>query len=282
MNISAERLKKIKAIAIDLDGTALLPDTTLGEHTIKVLKELIKRNFQIIICTGRAIIASERYRTAIGAEGAMVYHNGAEVVDMPSGTILTTVLLKNTVVDFCVDIARSMGLHYQVYLSPSGPGNPEILATEKYTDEAEMYRLHTGLVPLIQDIKTIISAPEPRSCIKGMFLCEPSFHDEIRQNLIKQFGDTIYITRTYPTFLEVMTAGVSKGEGLKIAMKYRGLNAESVLAAGDEENDLLMLKAAGLSAAPSNARENVKAAADFIFRSNAEEGLALFLEEQLL
>jgi len=76
-----------------------------------------------------------------------------------------------------------------------------------------------------------------------------------------------------------MAAGVSKGEGLKTVMACRGLKPEEVIAFGDEENDLPMFVAAGFSAAPSSAKENVRQAADFVFGSNAEEGLAIFLEE---
>jgi hydroxymethylpyrimidine pyrophosphatase-like HAD family hydrolase len=89
----------------------------------------------------------------------------------------------------------------------------------------------------------------------------------------------VYVAQTYPTFLEVMNAGVSKGEGLKIAMKYRGLKPEQVIALGDEENDLPMFSVAALSAAPANAKEKVRLAADRVFTSNAEEGAAVFLED---
>ena len=86
------------------------------------------------------------------------------------------------------------------------------------------------------------------------------------------------MARTYPTFLEIMNAGVSKGEGLKTAMKCRGLKMDELIAFGDEENDLPMFSVAGFSAAPSSAKEKVRQAADFVFGSNAEEGLASFLE----
>jgi hydroxymethylpyrimidine pyrophosphatase-like HAD family hydrolase len=111
-----------------------------------------------------------------------------------------------------------------------------------------------------------------------MFICDSSLHDEIRQKMSGRFGDSIYITRSHPTFLEILNAGVSKGEGLKIAMNCRGLKPEEIIAFGDEENDLPMFSVAGFSAAPSNAKEKVRQAADFVFGSNTEEGLATFLE----
>jgi Cof subfamily protein (haloacid dehalogenase superfamily) len=273
--------KKIKALALDLDGTALLPDHALGGRTTEVLKKLIVDGIQVMLCTGRSIEAAEPYRAAIGAQGPMVFCNGAEVVDMPSAAMLDATLLDLEVADFGIDLARSMGYHYQFYLPPGayGTGRWESLLVEKLTPEAVMYSEHTGLEPVVADLKAVINTPGLRGCVKAMFITEPEIHDEIRKKLIERFGQRIYVARTFPTYLEIMTTGVSKGAGLKTIMKHRGLDAASVLALGDEETDILMFNAAGFSAAPSNAREKVRGAADFIFGSNAEEGLASFLEE---
>ena len=273
--------KNIKALALDLDGTALLPDNTLGGRTLGCLKKLISRGMQVILATGRAIEAAERYRIAIGAEGPMVYFNGAEVVDMPSGKMLSADLLDPEVVDFGIDVARSMDVHYQIYL-PAGADSStkwEALVIDKPTPEGEMYRKHTGITPIVRNLKKTLAATGLAGCVKAMFITDPSRHDEIRQKMLERFGSRIYVARTFPTFLEIMSAGVSKGAGLETAMQRRFLKAEEVLALGDEENDLLMFQAAGFSAAPANAREKVREAADRVFGSNAEEGLAAFLEE---
>jgi Cof subfamily protein (haloacid dehalogenase superfamily) len=279
--------KNIKALAIDLDGTTLLPDTTLGERTKHCLKRLISEGIQIIFATGRAIEASEKYRNAINAEGPMVFFNGAEVADVPSGKILQTNLINMDVVDFGIDVARSMGIHYQVYLpagiSPeTGKENSKIkwetLLIEKPSPQADLYQNHTGIIPVVKDLKSIAALPDFKGCLKGMFIAEPSLHDEIRQRMKERFGDQINVIRSFPTFLEVLNAGVSKGEGLKTAMRYRGLKPEEVIAFGDEENDLSMFEVAGYSGAPENARENIRDKADFIYGSNEEEGLAVYLE----
>ncbi|MDR2478562.1 MAG: Cof-type HAD-IIB family hydrolase [Treponema sp.] len=276
--------KKIKALALDLDGTALLPDASLGERTIQCLKQLMERGIQVIFCTGRAIEGAERFRAAIGAEGPMVFFNGAEVVDVPVGNMLSATLVDTEVVDFGVDLARSLGVHYQIYLpagaaSGNGANKWEALVIDKPTPEAEMYQRHTGITPVVKDLKTAIAVPGLAGCVKAMFITDPSRHDEIRQKMLDRFGSRIYIARTFPTFLEIMNAGVSKGAGLRTAMQHRGLKREEVIALGDEENDLLMFNVAGYSAAPANAREKVKEAADRVFGSNTEEGLAVFLEE---
>ncbi|MDR1869436.1 MAG: Cof-type HAD-IIB family hydrolase [Treponema sp.] len=283
--------KMIKALAIDLDGTTLLPDAVLGERTRDCIRKLISNGMQIIISTGRAIEASEKYRSAFGAEGPMVFFNGAEVADVPSGKILHANLIGLDVVDFGTDIARDLGVHYQVYLpagiSPdTGKEDPqrkwEALLIDRPGPEAEYYYKHTGITPIVKNLKSVAEMPDLKGCIKGMYIADPSLHDEIRRRMKERFGDRISVMRSYPTFLEIINTGVSKGEGLKIAMRHRELKPEEVIAFGDEENDLSMFPAAGFSAAPANAREKIREAADFVYGSNAEEGLALWLEKTFL
>ena len=282
--------KKIRGLAIDLDGTTLLPEGVLGDRTKKCLQKLISKGMHIIISTGRAIEASEKYRSAIGTEGPMIFFNGAEVADVPSGRVLHTNLIGLDVVDFGADLARELGIHYQVYLpagiSPdTGKQDPkqkwEALLIEKYGPEAEMYYRHTGVSAVIKDLKSISSMPLD-GCIKGMYIADPSLHDKVRQKFKERFGDKISIMRSYPTFLEVINNGVSKGEGLRIAMEHRGLKPEEVIAFGDEENDVPMFPIAGFAGAPENAREKIRDAADLIYGPNTEEGLAVYLEQVFL
>jgi Cof subfamily protein (haloacid dehalogenase superfamily) len=269
----------VKALALDLDGTALRPDTTMSGRTFHALKVCMDRGIAVIFCTGRAIDAAERFRVPLGAEGPMVYFNGAEVVDMPAGRVLQAVTLGPEVVEFCVDLSRSMGVYYQVFF----PGTPEYprgrLMAERRSGETEMYRNHTGIQAVIGDLKEALAAPGINGCIKSMFLAEPEIQDAIRPKIIERFGGGVYVARTLRTFLEVMAAGVSKGRGLTLALERRGLSGEGVIALGDEENDLPLFEAAGFSAAPANAKEKVREAADRVIGSNAEDGVAVFLED---
>jgi Cof subfamily protein (haloacid dehalogenase superfamily) len=282
---------KIKALAIDLDGTTLLPNATMGERTRECLKNLISKGMQIIIATGRAVESSESYRSAIGAEGPMVFFNGAEIVDSPSGGVIQASMIGLDVVDYGLEIAHSMGIHYQVYL-PAGisPDTGEkdtkqpwgALVMEKYGDEAKFYQKNTGIVPVIKDIKHIVNLPHLEGCIKALYIVDSSLHEEIRKRLDDRFGNQIEIIRSYANYLEIVKKGVSKGEGLKVAMQHRGLKPEEVVAFGDEENDLSMFPVAGFAAAPESASKKIQDAADLIFGPNTEEGLAKYLEEIFL
>ena len=292
MSISVKP-ENIKALAMDLDGTLLAPGNVLTERSISAISRCRQKGIKIIIATGRAIEAAEPYRVSLGADGPAIYYNGAVVADMPAGTpaltppgapspaadIFSITLLDKDSVEFCIDLSRQMGIYYQAYF-PGTAADPRIvLLTERDAPEREMYHKHTGILAELGDLKEALHRPEIAGCVKTMFLAEPEVQALIRPRLTEHFGGSVYIAQTYRSFLEVMNANVSKGQGLKIAMERLSLKPHEVIAFGDEENDLPMFSAAGFSAAPSGAKENVKAAASLVIGSNSEDGVAEFLEE---
>ena len=278
MSISADP-KEIKALVLDLDGTILAPGVKLNERTIRAVKACLQRGLKVIINTGRTIDGAEPYRAALGVEGPMVYCNGAIVMDMPEGRVLSMTLLDLEVAAFCVDLSRETGAYYQVFFPGKINKKRTALMAEREGAEREMYFNHAGIRAELGNLKEALSQPGLEGCIKGMFLAEPDVLDALRLKIDKRFGKSIYIAQTLRTFLEIMDSRVSKGQGLKLVMEHYSLKREEILAFGDEENDLPMFAVAGFSAAPFNAKDNVKAAADVVIASNAEDGVAAFLEE---
>jgi len=271
--------KNIKALFLDLDGTILAPGAVLSERTIRTIKACRQRGLKVIIATGRAIEGVEPFRTALGLEGPMIYCNGAVIVDMPTGRILSTTLLDKEAAAFCVDLSRETGVYYQVFFPKGFNENRTPLMTEREGPEREMYFNHAGMRAALGNLKEALKQPGLEGCIKGMFLAEREVLTTIRLKLEERFGTSVYLAHTLLTFLEIMNANVSKGQGLKLVMEHYSLKSEEVIAFGDEENDLPMFAVAGFSAAPANAKDNVKAAADMVIGSNAEDGVAAFLEE---
>ncbi|MDR3192482.1 MAG: HAD hydrolase family protein, partial [Treponema sp.] len=185
----------IKALALDLDGTVLNPGKILSQRTLGALEGCRERGLALLIVTGRAVEAAEKYRAAMDARGPMVYFNGALVADMPGGAVLSATLLDLEAVEFCTGLSRSLGVYYQVFL-PGRPQDPrQRLIAEHWGPEAEMYLEHTGIRAEIRDIPEAIAAPGLGGCIKSMFLAEPEVQDRIRLQLAERFGDSLYVAR---------------------------------------------------------------------------------------
>ena len=83
-------------------------------------------------------------------------------------------------------------------------------------------------------------------------------------------------------YLEIFPAASGKGSAVRILCEYLHRPLGNALAAGDEANDISMIRAAGTGIAMQNARDEVKAAADIVTaKDNNHDGLAAVLMEYL-
>ena len=82
--------------------------------------------------------------------------------------------------------------------------------------------------------------------------------------------------------IEINAVGVNKGTGLVNLGKMLGIRREEIMACGDGDNDIAMLKEVGFGVAMANAEEKVKAVADYITESNNDEGAAKAIEKFVL
>jgi Cof subfamily protein (haloacid dehalogenase superfamily) len=274
--------RRVRALALDLDGTCLRPDLSLGKRTTAALRALAGRGFHLILCTGRAIEAAEKYRAALGIRGPQVYFNGAVVADMPGGKVLAQTLQDKESASFCVDLARKTGLYVQIFF-PGTLENPrQRLMAERRGPEWERYLRHTGIPAETGNLKEALEDPALPGCVKTMFIGDGESQNLVRPAILERYGRDLYIAGSLNEFLEIMNPQVSKGEGLKTALKARGMDPSQVIAFGDEETDLPLFAAATYAAAPANAKEPVRRAADLVIGPNSEEGVAAFIEQRFL
>ena len=80
--------------------------------------------------------------------------------------------------------------------------------------------------------------------------------------------------------VELIPAACNKGTALEALLAHMGgaIRAENVIVFGDGENDVSMMKVAGMSVAMGNAMECAKDAAVWQTASNDEGGVGLFLQ----
>ncbi len=82
--------------------------------------------------------------------------------------------------------------------------------------------------------------------------------------------------------LEIVSAASGKWPALHKIMLERGIDAQEILAIGDDTNDAEMIRAAGVGVAMGNAQASVKDAADYVARSNGEDGVVEAIERFIL
>lgn len=82
-----------------------------------------------------------------------------------------------------------------------------------------------------------------------------------------------------PNILEILPAGTDKASTIDSLVNFLNIGYENVIAFGDYDNDIGMLKRAGLGVAMANAQDSVKEVANFITKSNEDSGIAFALDK---
>lgn len=100
--------------------------------------------------------------------------------------------------------------------------------------------------------------------------------------LQRRFGDGVHMSRSHQYLVEGTAPEANKGRGLLWLTERLGIDPERVLAIGDNENDIPMLRLAGKAVCMGQATAVVRAEADWIAPTLDEDGAAVALERYLL
>ena len=105
--------------------------------------------------------------------------------------------------------------------------------------------------------------------IKVLFMTEAENMAKLRGAVDNApFADDYTFVRSSPWYYELLPKGADKGSGLIRLGQLLGIAPERIIAVGDNENDLSMIKAAGIGVAVANAVESVRAAAGYVTRED--------------
>lgn len=96
--------------------------------------------------------------------------------------------------------------------------------------------------------------------------------DSFKTRIINEKG--LEVTSTSNFNIEINSRRAGKGNGLLALGKYLGIAREQIMACGDSENDRTMLEAAGLSVLMGNGDSRLREIADFVTKTNEEDGVA--------
>jgi len=100
--------------------------------------------------------------------------------------------------------------------------------------------------------------------------------------LSERFQGLLNLARPEPFSLQVTHREASKGQGLAYLARHLGIPREEVMAIGDYDNDVDMVKWAGLGVAVGSAAPRLLAVADEIVPTVDEDGAAVAIERHIL
>ena len=260
-------MKKIRLIALDLDGTLLSDEKTIPAENLEALREASGRGILIAIASGRMTPRIEPIEDLLGIDCVIVAYNGGKVLTPRKAgrAVLSHRPVPASVAEIFIRFSREQGhllnfYHEDVLYAEDGPLRRPLM---------EIYRGRTGAeYHLEKDLSRFIGV----SPTKLILLADPVERDRLHEEFRARLRAQASILKSDPEYLEVMAPGVDKGSALEEIAAFYGVKMDEVLAVGDADNDVRMLAVAGLGVAVGNSQPHVKAMAKAVTRRTNNEG----------
>lgn len=275
-------MNPIRLIALDLDGTLLDRDhETLSLQNHAALDAAAEKGIEIVVATGRSISAVAQQILALPYIRYFITCNGSSVTDRAGNTLfrapLAPAVTNGILLHLCSDSS------YVVQLCADGG----MIVSEKDWLRREELRIPpyhlraftdgSGLT--VPDLR-VYAQQENLQVEKINLPYLPAQEKEnIRAWVKEHYGGETRMVSTMECNLEINDRIACKGWGLQQISGLLGVPLSSCAAFGDADNDIEMLREAGIGIAMANAIPATKAAADFVTKANYESGVAYALHE---
>lgn len=236
-------MSKYALLALDMDGTLLNDEHTIGKATAQAIQEVRNQGTTVILSTGRALRNAVKYAEELNLTGPHVTVNGSEIWKN-SHELYVWHLLDQDKIRKMYELSEKYDTWFWAYSTN------------------HLYNRHNWNVDI-----------DAEQWLKFGYETED---DEIRGRILTELQKMggLELTNSSPHNIEINPEGINKASGLMTVCKMLGYEMSQVVAVGDSLNDIAAIQAAGLGIAMGNAQEKVKLAADAVVASNNEDGIA--------
>ena len=242
-------MKKIKAVILDLDGTLLDDDKKISDKTIDFLKS-IKNDIKIILASARQISTIKPYLNQIDIldkDNYTICFNGSLVVNNEEDIIFSSYIGKDVLNNIDSFILEN-NIKWTYYLYDNRLLRNDIIDLNMFINQNKIYKI-VG-----------VSATEEIQ--------------KIKKKLPKYILDNLEITSSEENRIEFVAKGMTKVKAIEMLLNKLNIRKEEIIAIGDGDNDIEMIKYAGIGIAMLNAPDIVKKHADIITKySNNNDGI---------
>lgn len=252
-------------ICTDLDGTLLRDDKSVSRENLEAIEYFKSEGGYFTFITGRMpfFVGDILEKVKINAPFGCI--NGGGLYDPEKNEYIWKMPIRDDVrelVKYVAENTEDLGIQYNLF-------DRVMFASENET--MVYFRRLTG----VPNLTCSIDGPNET-------IAKIVFGDHREDRLMKakalldshpRYGDFDYI-RSEQSLYEILPKGSSKGAVLPRLAEYLKIDMRHTVAVGDYNNDISMLKAAGVGIAVSNATEETKAAADHVTVSNEEDAIA--------
>ena len=260
-----------RLIALDLDDTLLNSRKEIPEEAMQAIRAACAAGITVVFDTGRAVCELDEQIALLPEVRYAIFASGAGLYDIREKKAFGLSGIPAARAEQIFALARTKDLMSQIVT----PDRDVIQASHMENLE----RFHMGVYrPLYEKAMTLV--PDifafAETC-RDPFLKVNLYHADPQERIRSRAQlecPELELVYSEASSLECSAAGVSKGSGLLRLCGLLGIPPEACVAVGDAENDIPMIRAAGLGIAMGNAPDHVKAAADRIVSDQNHGGCA--------
>jgi Cof subfamily protein (haloacid dehalogenase superfamily) len=257
----------IKMIVTDLDNTLLRKDKTISQYSRAVFRSCIEHGVIVVFATARPERATRQWQIdkeaiyVISNNGATVSKGGNEILNIPISESTKQEVLRRF-----ADDENIIGLTVET---------GDFLYTREDHSNWPMRGDDGGWNPIQYDFLV----PPPEDICKLSVECKIP---EILSSILSNFSELQVFPNNGEHWHQITHKTATKLNAITYLSNMTGIAMRDILAFGDDYNDVEMLKGCGVGVAVGNAVADAKQAADFICDTNDNDGVARFLEKNLL
>ncbi|MEM6674118.1 MAG: HAD family hydrolase, partial [Planctomycetota bacterium] len=272
------------ALLLDLDGTLLTPDETIHPRTHAAILEAARQGVEVMVVTGRSKMSALPVLDELELESPSVLFNGCAVWCGDQQRMLEERTLANRTLARLHDWAAEQEAQVIVMTAD------EKLALAPRNDEER--RNFDGFIG-VQFVDRPALVRDYTIRLSFLVKCGARGSRAVSDEIEEAAGAPIYLThfplsilprhRTNPySAIDVHAPCRGKAEALRFLADTKGIPPSRVIAVGDADNDVPMLRAAGLGVAMGNALPEVQREADRVVDHHGTGAIADLVEDLLL
>ena len=262
----------IRLAAFDLDGTLMGADQKIRPRVRDAVVRALDAGVVVTLATGRMFLATLPFARELNVTAPLICYQGGWIQPV-DGPVMHRIALPTVLARAATDLADERGWHTVLYAD----GLPYI---QTMTYPQTLYDSLLGEGVMVGEPWEAIYAA--RIIDKVLFVADPEHIPEMATVLQQKFAGLADVVQSHAIFIEVVPLGVDKGSALAWLAQHLGIPRDAVLAAGDQGNDLAMVKWAGTGVAMGNAIPAVQQAAAWIATPVTEDGAVAILERFVL
>lgn len=285
-----------KLVAIDLDGTLLNSYGEVSNENKQAIKRAINKGVEIVLSSGRIGNSVESIANELGANNYYISGNGSMLYNMKEEKIEYENFISKEKMLKLIKICDENSIYYSIYTE-----NMVITKSLKYNvvfynyeNSKKAFDKRTN-INIVQNVYEYVENLEDNKFLK-ITICDDS--EIIFSRIIEKFKkinnidvlDVSHMSRKIIKdgteevpieyyYTEITNKNVDKWTAIEYLIEKLNIKIEEIIAIGDNMNDKLMIKNAGVGVAMGQSNPIIKEIADVVTQDNNNNGVANILNK---